>query len=369
MDPDFGTAERIMGSGLLGKAITVLGPIPAESLGITLPHEHILQDSSFCFVEPQDPKEKELAHQPLSLQNLSWVLRHPFNHLDNLKLDNEERAVQELLSFKEAGGRTVVEQSVRGLSGNPEALGRISRTTGLNIIMATGYYVSNTYPESLSRLSAAEVSEELVRDITEGIGKTGIRAGILKAAIGGMGLPPGSVVEEGDRKVLDACAMAQRRTGAALEVHNMRKVLAAEAVNILKDAGADLRRVVMLHADRWGIDPLVFPKLLAAGCYLEFDGFGTAELGLIPGPGLDYQMNDIQRCDLVLKVIAMGYLEQLLISHDVWIKTRAESFGGAGYAHILRNVVPLMRHKGITEEQIQTILVDNPRRVLALKGI
>jgi phosphotriesterase-related protein len=355
-----------MTGGLTGKAMTVLGSIPAESLGITLPHEHILQDSSFCFVEPQDPGEKEWAYQPLGLQNLSWVLRHPFNHLDNLKLDNEERAVQELLSFKEAGGRTVVEQSVRGLSGNPEALVRISEATGLNIIMATGYYVSNTYPETLSRMSAEEVSEELVRDITEGVGKTGIRAGILKAAIGGMGLPPVSVIDRSDRKILEACAMAQRRTGAAIEVHNMRKVLAAESVGILKEAGADLTRVVLLHADRWGVDHRVFSKLLEAGCYLEFDGFGTAELGLIPGPGLDYQMNDVQRCDLVLKVIAMGFLDQLLISQDVWIKTRAESFGGAGYAHILRNAVPLMRHKGIMEEQIQTILVDNPRRVLTI---
>lgn len=353
-----------MNAKLTGKVQTVLGPIAAEALGVTLPHEHIIQDSSFCFVEPEDPLEKEWAHQPINLKNLGWVLRHVFNNLDNLKLDDEDAAVEEILSFKEAGGRSIVEQSIRGLSGNPQALARISEKTGVNIIMATGYYVSNTHPESLSTMTAKEVASELIRDIMEGIGDTGIKAGILKAAIGGSGPHPSHVIGSGDRKIFQACAIAQKQTGAAIEVHNMRKDLAAEALDVLKEAGADSSRIIMLHADRWGTDPLIFPKLLQAGCYLEFDGFGTAELGLIPAAGFDYQMNDARRCDLMMKIIAMGYVKQILISQDVWVKTRSQSYGGAGYAHILRNAVPLMKHKGITEEQIQTILVENPRRVL-----
>ena len=215
-------------------------------------------------------------------------------------------------------------------------------------------------------MNAEEVAEELIRDIMVGIGDTGVRAGILKGAIGGSGLQATAVIGESDRKVLHACAIAQKPTGAAIEIHNMRKDLAAEALDILKDVKADLGRTIMLHADRWGTDPHIFPKLLQGGCYLEFDGFGTAELGLIPAPGFDYQMNDVQRCDLMLKVIDQGYLKQILISQDVWIKTRSQSYGGAGYAHILNNVVPLMKHKGITEEQIHTIMVENPKRVLSL---
>jgi phosphotriesterase-related protein len=349
---------------MVGKAQTVLGPIDGESLGITLPHEHLLADSTFLFVEPADDRGKVLAHQPVGLKNLNWVLHHLFGNVDNLRLVDEQMAVDELIPFKQAGGRTVVEMSVRGLAGNPLGLARISKATGINVIMATGYYVAMAHPKALASMTEEEVACELVRDVTVGIGHTGVRAGYIKAACGGAGGSP-TRIEESDRKVLLACALAQRRTGAALGIHNMRKDLVAEIMEILSDADADLDRTVMIHADRWGSEPPIFPKLLQAGCYLELDGFGTAELGLVPAPGFEYQINDAQRCDMIVRLIAQGYLRRILISQDVWIKTRCNSYGGAGYAHILLNAVPLMRHKGISDKQIHTLLVENPRRLLA----
>jgi phosphotriesterase-related protein len=107
---------------MVGKAQTVLGPIDAESLGTTLPHEHLLADSTFLFVEPANDREKVLAHQPVSLKNLNWVLHHPFNNLDNLRLVDEQMAIDELMMFKQAGGKTIVEMSVRGLAGDPLGL-------------------------------------------------------------------------------------------------------------------------------------------------------------------------------------------------------------------------------------------------------
>lgn len=348
---------------LIGKVQTVLGPISGESMGITLPHEHILQDSSFLFVEPTQPREKEMAYQKLNLQNLSWVVRHVFNNVDNLVLDDESRAIQELLAFKEAGGSTVVEYSVRGLSGNPEGLARIAKATGLNIVMATGYYAAVTHPAALAKMTSEDIAEQFVRDIEVGFENTdGVRAGVIKAACGGAGTAP-SGLNEADIKILVACALAQRKTGAAIAVHNMQGCFAAEIVDVLESAGADTHRIILMHADRWGMNPPVFPKLLQAGCYLEFDGFGTAELGLIPAPGFDYQINDAQRCDLIKWVISQGYLKSILISQDVWIKTRSSSYGGAGYAHILCNGIPLMKHKGITDKEIHTMMVENPRRV------
>jgi len=359
----------MMQTEMVGKAQTVLGPIDADSLGITLTHEHLLHDSTFLFVEPTEAGEKVLAHQPVSLGNLNWVLHHLFSNLDNLRLDDEQMVINDLMFFKRAGGSTVVEPSIRGLSGNPLGLVRISQATGVNIIMATGYYVAMTHPPALAAVTEEEVTDELVRDITTGIGDTGVRAGLLKGACGGAGLSPAKKIEDSERKVMRALALAQRRTGAAIGIHNMRKDFVPEVIEILGEAGADLSRTILMHADRWGPDSPIFPKLLQAGCYLEFDGFGTSELGLVPSPGFDYQINDVQRCDIVVRLIAQGYLKQILVSQDVWVKTRCNSYGGAGYAHILLNAVPLMRHKGITEEQIHTILVENPKRILAFAPV
>ena len=353
---------------MVGKAQTVLGSIDANSLGVTLTHEHLLLDATFLFVEPTEANEKVLAHQPVCLENLSWVLHHLFSNLDNLRLDDEQTAINDLMLFKRAGGNTIVEPSIRGLSGNPLGLVRVSQATGVNVIMATGYYISMTYPPTLAAMTEEEVADELVRDITAGIDGTGVRAGFLKGAYGGAG-PFSTGIEDSDRKVMRALALAQRRTGAAIGIHTLRKDLVAEIIEILSEAGADLNRIILIHADRWGPDPLIFPKLLQAGCYVEFDGFGTAELGLVPAEGFDYQINDAQRCDLIIRLITQGYLKRILVSQDIFLKNRYQSYGGAGYAHILLNAVPLMRHKGISEEQIHTILVENPKRILAFAPV
>ena len=353
---------------MVGRAQTVLGAVDAESLGITLPHEHLLADSTFLFIEPADEREKVLAHQPVSIKTLNWVLHHPFNNLDNLRLVDEQLAIDELMLFKRAGGNTIVEMSVRGLAGNPLGFARISRATGIHVIMATGYYVSMAHPAPLASMTEEEVADELVRDVTAGVDATGVRAGLIKAACGGAGYSPAQI-EESDRKVLHGCALAQRRTGAPLGIHTMRKDLVAGILEILLEAGADPSRTIMFHADRWGPEPPIFQRLLQAGCYVELDGFGTAELGLVPAPGFDYQINDVQRCDMIMKLISEGYLKHILVSQDVWIKTRCNRYGGAGYAHILLNAVPLMRHKGMSDEQVHTLLVENPSRALAFAPV
>jgi phosphotriesterase-related protein len=357
----------MMKTEMVGKAQSVLGPIAAEYLGMTLPHEHLLWDLTFYFVEPIDADEKVLAHQPVSLENLNGVLHHMLSNLDSLRQEDEQIAIKELMLFKRAGGNTIVDQSVHGMGANPLGLVRISQATGVNIIRATGYYLPMTHPKTLASMTEEEIADGLVRDITVGIGDTGVRAGMLKGACSG---PLSVRIEDSERKVMRACALAQRRTGAAIGIHNLDKDLASDVMDILTEAGADLSRTIMMHADRWGPDPLIYPKLLHAGCYIELDGFGTAELGLVPvAPRRDYQINDAQRCDIIKRLIAQGYLKQILISQDVWQKSRCTSYGGVGYAHIPLDVVPLMRHKDITDEQIHAIMVENPARILSFAAV
>ena len=341
---------------LRGKAQTVLGPIPAEDLGITLPHEHLLISNPRNFVELSTASEKALAYQPVSLENLHWVRYHYGSNLDNLVLMDEKVAINEALHYKWCGGNTIVDVTNIGLGRDPLALRRISLATGLNIIMGAGYYVAASHPSDVGRKTVEELAEEIVRDFTVGVGDTGVHAGI----IGEIGTTWPLV--DNERKVLRAAALAQRRTGAPLSIHPGRHASAPfEIIEILRDAGADLSRTVMSHVERTLRDFEDILKLAKTGCYIEYDLFGWE--GYYPLAKIDLP-NDAQRISEIKELIAEGYLGQILVSQDICAKESLRCFGGRSYCHILERVVPLMRDKGMPEEHIYTIIVGNPRNLL-----
>ncbi len=123
---------------MAGKAQTVLGVVDADELGITLTHEHLLVNMTVYFREPEEAGNKRLAHMPVSVENLSWLQHHVFGNPDNMRILDESLAIEEAVHFKIEGGSTIVEVSSRGLGRDPLGLARISRATGLNIIMGSG---------------------------------------------------------------------------------------------------------------------------------------------------------------------------------------------------------------------------------------
>ena len=159
-------------SELNGKVQTVLGLISPDDLGVTLPHEHCLVDVLVWFVEPETSSEKFMAYQPVSLDNLGWVRYHPTSNLDNIILQDEEVAIKETLRYKYAGGNSLVDLTPIGLGRDPLALARISRATGLNIVMGTGYYVRKAVPKEVE-LTEGFLADVMIRDILEGVVNTG----------------------------------------------------------------------------------------------------------------------------------------------------------------------------------------------------
>ena len=132
---------------------------------------------------------------------------------------------------------------------------------------------------------------------------------------------------------------------------------------LLDEAGVDISRVVMSHIDRTVRKPENRSQLAKTGCYLEYDLFGREgyyppERRIIDLPNDHYRLNEISQ------LIDDGYLKQILISQDVCNKGQLCTYGGWGYDHILRDVVPVMRLKGFSEEVIHTILVENPKQLL-----
>jgi phosphotriesterase-related protein len=345
------------------KAQTVMGPIDSVKLGVTLPHEHIFVDArENFFFEPTDPAEKSLAHAPVTLENLSWVRAHALSNADCLQSPDEAVLTKELLAYKEAGGDTIVDVSTSPVGGdNPSGLQRLARATGLNIIMGTGYYMGLQYSPEVLALTEAQLCDGLVRDLTVGIGDTGVCAGI----IGEIGLTP--ALREDERRLLRACAAAQHQTGAPLTIHppGLDNQLIQEILRILNENGGRPDRTVICHIDIMGLNLDTARRIADAGCYIEFDTFGHLFPPFVLGESVMNFPSESQRITAVKQLIDDGYLEHILLSHDTFLKVLLASYGGFGYAHILRNIVPVMLRQGITETQIHAMMIDNPGRLLS----
>ncbi len=343
-----------------GEAISVLGALPVAALGITLPHEHLLVRVP-DFIELDEATLKGHQDEPVTLENLGWVRQYWTYNKDNLRLTSEELAIAEIGRFASAGGSTVVDLTVPGIGRDPVALARIARVTGLNIVMACGAYVAKSQPAWVRAATDTELADTLIAEARAGVGHSLIRPGIIKV---GCTWP----IEETEEKVLRAAAYAQIETGLPISLHPGRNRAAPRIIAaLLAERGADLRHVVMGHLDGRVQDLEGLRELAEMGLFLEFDVFGL-ETSYFPVPGvfgLD-GLSDAQRLGIVRGVIDAGYGGQVLVSHDIGTKHRLVRYGGHGYDHLLTNVIPWMRQRGFTEDEITTIFVSNPARMLTV---
>lgn len=337
---------------------TVLGDIAAEVLGRTLCHEHVIIDLRGVF-KPPCCGDECFADEPVKLENLGWVRLNYTSNWDNLGLSDESTAVYELNLYKAAGGAGLVEVTPAGMGRDPEGLVRVARRTGLQIVMGCGYYVEPCHPAELAERSEAQIADELIGDVTQGVGESGVRAGIIGEI--GCSWP----LRDGERKVLRAAARAQQATGAAITIHPGRDPEAPfEILDVIEGAGGDAGRTVMGHLDRTIHQRDKLHDLARRGCYLEFDMFGM-ESAYYPFGKMDLP-NDGRRIDLLKGLADAGYGDRLLVSHDTAFKHLLVRYGGTGYGHILRHAVPKMLDKGLGQDGVDAILIHNPRCVLSL---
>ena len=198
----------------------------------------------------------------------------------------------------------------------------------------------------------------MVQEITVGVGDTDVKAGIIGEIGCSWPLAPN------ERKVLRAAADAQQETGAPILIHPGRDQKAPrEVLEFLAEAGADLGRTIMGHLDRTFADMGPLLELAASGCFLEYDLFGN-ETSYYPLSKADMP-SDAQRLGFIQRLIAEGYGDKIVVAHDICTKHRLVRYGGHGFAHILENIVPWMREKGFSNQDINSILRANPARILA----
>jgi phosphotriesterase-related protein len=344
-------------------AMTVLGPVPVSQLGIALPHEHLLIELP-SFIEFTDPALKQRQQQPVSIANLGWVRQYWTYNDDNLRLTDEGLAIQEAAAFRAAGGGTIVDLTLPGVARDVDALARISLASGVHVITGCGTYVGKTHPDWVGTESEAALVERFVGETIDGIDGTGIRAGIIGEI--GCSWP----LEPNEAKVLRAATRTQVRTGLPISIHPGRnRASVGPILDILADAGADLRRVVISHLDRTIQDLDGLCQLAERGVYLELDCFGL-ETSFYPVPGIHdiVMLSDAQRLELVDGLVHAGFGSQVLLSQDICTKHRLARYGGHGYDHLVSNIVPWMRDRGVDDETIRMLLVTNPATMLAVRG-
>ena len=233
--------------------------------------------------------------------------------------------------------------------------------------MATSYYKKDWHRIDMDRLSVEQIEQEVVSDITCGVGDTGMRADepcVRAGIIGEVGVTDSLTGNE--HKVVVASARAQRRTGAAMNFHvhlldkPAEEDLRMQVLDLVESEGGDLNRVVMSHCESAEESLDYHERIARRGAYIEYDLFGMAALA---GPELpDYQMES----RVFRQLIDRGLLDRILISQDICYRKLLVANGGWGYAHILKDVLPRFESNGITREEIRTMMVVNPQRVFPI---
>ncbi|MDT7573664.1 MAG: phosphotriesterase-related protein [Actinomycetota bacterium] len=311
---------------------SVRGPLDTADLGTTLMHEHV-------FVLSPDSQQQ---------WQRDWD--------EEAKVADAVRRLQELV---DTGVRTIVDPTVDGLGRDVPRIARINdQVPGLNILVATGVYTyadvpgyfSSRGPGALPDLPEPMV-ELFVRDITGGIQGTGVRAAFLKCAIDHHGLT------RGVERVMRACAKAQVQTGVPLMVHtHPGKQTGLEVQKVLADEGVPASAVLLAHCgDSTDADHL--SALAEAGYLLGMDRFGIDAI-------LDFE----GRVGIVVELCRRGYAGSMVLSQDAachidWVDPALMPFlPNWNYLHVLRDVVPALLDRGVTQEQVDQMLIANPRR-------
>jgi len=307
---------------------TVLGSVETEDLGFTLSHEHLATNSA------------GILHTYPELIDRSGII---------------EQANATLKEAYREGLRTIIDVSTIDLGRDVEMMREVSRATRVNIIAATGNHLA--VPRPFIDLAPEVIADLYVREIEQGIEGTGIKAGIIKVASDEGGVTPAQEV------VLRAAGQASVRTGIPISTHTWSPDrVGEEQVRILQDEGVDMDKVYIGHSND-DTDMGYLLGLLKKGVWLGLDRF--------PGgrrPGTPYWE---ERTDLAKQLIDAGHTSRIMLSHDhsvpkarygVAVQEERIKYNPDGYNFITRNVLPRLRDQGVSDEAINQIMVENPRR-------
>ena len=339
--------------------MTVRGPIDPDRLGIAMTHEHVFCDLGCWAQSPNTLLEKELTSSPLAMEILGEVRRDALVFPDNLTLHDADDARDELADLIKMGGTAIVDCTVQGLEPRLPDLVALSAQLDLHVVVGCGYYVHDSHPPRLEHATVEGLTVELLQTISHGFEESAVRPGI----IGEIGTS--QPVHPREWRVLEAACNAQVASGLALFVHVhpfADGATAPEVVRFMLAHGVSPQRCNVCHMDG-RLEAPYLREVLEMGVYVSFDTFGLEAYY----DSIDRHSSfDADRERMLLALLAEGYERQLLLSQDVCMKMQLRRYVGQGYSHILRHTVPSLRRRGVDQRTLDTLLRDNPRRLLAV---
>jgi phosphotriesterase-related protein len=319
--------------------MSVAGPLKAEDLGRTLVHEHV--------VISMPGEELDPGHAP-----------------DRPEI--KAMAIDQLQKLKDHGVSTLVDPCPIELGRNPELYAEVSQRSGVNIVFSTGFYMESMgIPLYWRARDPEEIAEFYLKELTDGVGKTGLRPGVIKAATG-------MDVTVNEEKCLAGAAKAQREAGCAIITHTEHSRHGERQQQIFAENGANMGRVMIGHQDEHA-SPEPILRLAERGTFVAIDRIGMASLA-----------PDETRADNVAAVVKAGHVRQMCLSHDCACALTARRFPFnfpkerrpadplTGWAamqkpltYLLTDFLPMLKARGVSDADIDTMLRDNPRRLLA----
>jgi len=317
------------------KINTVMGPVSADELGVTLMHEHLV----FSY--------------------LGWecdALSPPY--------DREAAAnvcIEALREAKSLGLKTLIDATATDMGRDVELQKIVSENLGINIICATGFYTEKYGKAGYFKFRSmvydivSELCETLVKEITQGIGNTGVKAGVIKVGTGH------GRISSYEEKVLRAAARAQKETGVPIITHTESGTMGPEQADLLISEGADPKRVVIGHM--CGNSDLSYHvSVLEKGVNIAFDRLG-----------IDVLFPDKLRKACLIGLIGSGYADKIFLSQDCWAYRLGRSFefteatkpllANWTYVHVIKNIIPALKEAGVSQDKINALMVGNPQRL------
>jgi len=313
---------------------TVNGDIAPESLGVTATHEHLRCDQRLCRSAQRFPSKTDL-----------------------MVLVDVDLVVDAVNDFCAASGCAMAEMTVMGWGRDVAILREISTRTGLHVVATSGFYVEDCLPDFARTASVEELTDFLLRELSEGADGTSIRTGILKS---GVGRP---VIEDVELRCAQAVARAQLKTGVAITTHTSGSSrfeirggnLGSLHLDVFEKEGVDPARVIIGHTDE-NADIRQLMALARRGAYVQFDVIGKL-----------HWLLDETRVELLVKLADAGHIDRLLLGTDRNRVSELKVSGGPGYDHLLRKFVPKLREAGFDEGMLNQVLVTNPARILSFE--